>query len=205
MLHSARVIPEVTPWRTPVIRTIPPRTELPRNHRLHRKQGTGSVGQGDSLQTGGCGVFNIELLGQPEGEGERLFNWGRITLGDFIDEFQAPLFDWAPGDYAAHWLESAQRLLRGAPVAVFLTHMVHPTAPYHLGWPAWRRDDRVYVQERLFLRDQLDGDFDPEFPEVHAGPHQETSAEGVKIAQWVVSVRELQDFVERRRRSNGSA
>jgi hypothetical protein len=163
------------------------------------------MGHGDRNHTGGLSVFNIELVGPPEGEGERLFSWGQITLGDFTEEFQAPLFDWAPGDYAAHWLESAQRLLRGAPVAVFMTHMVHPTAEYHLGWPAWRQGDRVYVQERLFLREQLDGAFDPEFPEVHAGAHQETSDEGVKISQWVVSLRDVEDFIERRQRSDGVA
>jgi CdiI N-terminal domain len=143
-------------------------------------------------------VFNIELLGRPEGEGDGLFNWGRLTLGRFQEEFQAPLYEWAPGDYAAHWLESAQRLLRGSPVAVFLTHMARPDAAYHVGWPAWREGDRVYVQERLFLREQLAGSFDPEFPEVHVGPRQELSKEGMRICQWEVAVRHVAAFVERR-------
>jgi CdiI N-terminal domain len=143
-------------------------------------------------------VFDIELLGQPEGQGEALFSWGRLTLGQLREEFQAPLYDWAPGDYVAHWLESAQRLLKGAPVAVFLTHMVRPDAPYHLGWPAWREGDRVYVQERLFLREQLNGAFDPEFPEVHAGPRQEVSVEGERISQWEIGLGDLAAFVGRR-------
>src|SRR5262245_66119345 len=75
-------------------------------------------------------MFNLELLGPPEGAGERLFNWGRITLGHFQEDFQSPLYDWAPGDYEAQWMESAERLVEGASVVVFLTHMVHPTAPY---------------------------------------------------------------------------
>jgi hypothetical protein len=144
-------------------------------------------------------VFDIELIGGPEGEGERLFNWGRITLGHFREEFQAPLYDWASGDYAAHWLESARRLMAGAPVAVFLTHMERPDAAYHLGWPAWREGDQVVVQERLFLREHLNGAFDPEYPEVHAGPRQELSPEGERISQWQVGLRDLAAFVERRR------
>jgi hypothetical protein len=112
-------------------------------------------------------LFDIELLGQPEGEGERLFSWGRITLGHFTDEFQAPLYDWAPGDYTAHWLESAQRLVKGAPVVVFLTHMMRADAPYHLGWPAWRKVTACPAG-RLFLREQPNGAFDPDYPEVHA-------------------------------------
>jgi hypothetical protein len=150
-------------------------------------------------------VFDIELLGRPEGEGDALFNWGRLTLGHFREEFQAPLFEWAPGDYAAHWLETARRLVQGAPVAVFLTHMLRPDAPYHLGWPAWREGDRIYVQERLFLREQLGDTFDPEHPEVHAGPRQRISVEGEPISEWQVTLADVAAFLERRQRPSAAA
>lgn len=146
-------------------------------------------------------MFDIELIGRPEGQGEGLFNWGRITLGHFRDEFQAPLYEWAPGDYAAHWLESAERLVGGAPVAVFLTYMMRPDAPYHVGWPAWRDGDRVHVQERLFLLERLNGTFDPENPEVHAGPRQELSPEGERIRTWQVGIDDVAAYVARRRGS----
>lgn len=106
-------------------------------------------------------MFDIEVIGRPEGEGESLFNWGGITLGCFRDEFQAPPFDWVPADHAPHWLESAQRLVEGEPVAVFLTHMLRPEGDYFLGWPAWHEGDRVWMQERRFLREHLNGASDP--------------------------------------------
>ena len=43
-------------------------------------------------------MFDLELLGRPEGEGDQLFIWGRIRLGHFQDEFQVPLYAWVPGD-----------------------------------------------------------------------------------------------------------
>ncbi|MEZ0336214.1 MAG: hypothetical protein ACAI18_19650 [Gemmatimonadales bacterium] len=144
-------------------------------------------------------AFDLELIGAPEGEGDRLFIWGRLTFGHFTDEFQAPLYDWAPGDYAAQWLEAASRLVEGAECAVFLTHMMHPTAPYHLGWPAWREGEDVYIQERLFLVERLNGPFDPSCPEIHAGRRLERTPEGEKVAQWHVTVRDVADFLERRR------
>jgi hypothetical protein len=146
-------------------------------------------------------VFDIELLGPPEGEGDGLFNWGRLTLGHFREEFQAPLYEWAPADYVAHWVEMARRLVQGAPVAVFLTHMLRPDAPYHLGWPAWREGDLVFVQERLFVREKLHGPFDPECPEVHAGLRQALSVEGEPIAEWQIGVQDVAAFLERRQRS----
>lgn len=150
-------------------------------------------------------MFDITLLGRPEGKGDRLFIWGRLTAGRFQEEFQAPLYDWAPGDYAAHWLESARRLVQGAPVAVFLTHMVRQDAAYHLGWPAWREGERIYLQERLFERERLNGGFDPEYPEVHVGPRREVSVEGLPISQWEVGLRDVAAFVERRQRAEPQA
>jgi contact-dependent growth inhibition (CDI) system CdiI-like immunity protein len=144
-------------------------------------------------------MFNLELLGAPEGAGERLFNWGRITLGHFQEDFQAPLYDWAPGDYEAQWVEAAERLVQGAPVVVFLTHMVHATAPYHIGWPAWREGEVVIVQERLFVASQLPGPFDPAAPEAHLGPRCERSVEGQPISQWRITVGDVAQFLDRRR------
>jgi hypothetical protein len=79
--------------------------------------------------------------------------------------------------------------------------MAHPTAAYHMGWPAWRDGDRVLVQERLFVAEQLDGPFDPEHPEVHLGPRREVSDEGLRISQWTVTLGDVAAFVDRRRRS----
>jgi hypothetical protein len=77
--------------------------------------------------------------------------------------------------------------------------MTGPDAAYYLGWPAWREGERVWVQERLFLREHLNGAFDPEYPEVHAGPRQELSPEGERISQWQVALDDLTAFVQRRR------
>jgi hypothetical protein len=77
--------------------------------------------------------------------------------------------------------------------------MVHPTAPYHLGWPAWRVGDDIYIQERLFLAERLGGPFDPSCPEAHAGTRLERTPEGRRVAQWHVKVQDLADFLKRRR------
>jgi CdiI N-terminal domain len=150
-------------------------------------------------------MFDLELTGAPEGEGDRLFIWGRLTFGHFRDDFQAPLYDWAPGDYVEHWRDAATRLVEGAEVAVFLTHMMHPTAEYHLGWPAWREGETVYVQERLFVTAELTEPFDPLHPEVHAGPRRERTPDGQRIAQWQVGVSDVADFLRRQSRGRSSA
>lgn len=143
-------------------------------------------------------AFDLELVGAPEGEGDRLFIWGRMAFGDFRDDFQAPLYDWAPGDYTAQWLEAASRLVEGAPVVVFLTHMVHPSAAYYVGWPAWREGEHVYLQERLFVTERLNGPFDPQRAELHVGPRKERTPSGEPIAQWRVTLGDVAAFLKLR-------
>ena len=77
--------------------------------------------------------------------------------------------------------------------------MVHPTAPYHIGWPAWREGGVIWVQERLFVASDLAGTFDPSAPEAHVGGRAERSIEGQPISQWQVTVTDVAEYLDRRR------
>ena len=114
-----------------------------------------------------------------------------------------PLFDWAPGDYIAQWLDAAERLVAGEPAVVFVTHMVHPTADYHMGWPAWRDGDRVLVQERLFLAEQLGGPFDVRASRADtSAPGRTCRTRGCAFPSGTVTLSDVAAFVDRRRRSS---
>lgn len=142
-------------------------------------------------------MFNLEFLSGPERGESGTFAWGRITLGSVQEEFQAPLQTWTAADYERQWLQAAARLTGGALSAVFVTHTVHPKAAYHIGWPAWREDDRVYVQERLFLSEQLPGPFEADRAETYVGTRAEVSEEGNPISQWQVRLSDVAAYVER--------
>lgn len=143
-------------------------------------------------------MFDLEILSGPEPGEVRPCIWGRITLGSFQEEFQAPLQTWTAADYEKQWLEAATRLMSGALCAVFLTHMMDPNAAYHIGWSAWRADDRVYVQERLFKIEELAGPFEPDRAEKYVGARTEVSEEGNPISQWQVSLSDIAAYIQRR-------
>jgi hypothetical protein len=79
--------------------------------------------------------------------------------------------------------------------------MAHPTAAYHLGWPARRDGHLVLEQERLVVADQHGGPIEDERPEEHLGPRQQLSDEGLRITHWTLTVKDGAAFVDRRRRS----
>ena len=56
-----------------------------------RRLGARQAEESRKPSNGEVAVFDIEMIGGPEGEGDGLFNWGRLTLGHFREEFQAPL------------------------------------------------------------------------------------------------------------------
>lgn len=142
-------------------------------------------------------MFDIKFISGPEVDSERAFMWGRIVLGTFQDEFQAPLLAWTAADYERSWRRAAELLANDAPCAAFLTHMVDPAASYHIGWPVWREHHQLYVQERLFLVEQLAGPFDPERPEEHVGAREEISVEGNPISQWGVRLADISEYLSR--------
>ena len=72
-------------------------------------------------------------------------------------------------------------------------------APFPARTDEWRVGDDVYIQERLFLAERLSEPFDPACPERHAGPRLERTPEGRRVAEWHVKVRDVADFLNRRR------
>lgn len=102
-------------------------------------------------------MFDIRfVMPASETEGVRVQR-GRITLGDFAEEFEAPLQLWSAVQYEAQWRAAAKRLVsgeRGSGFVVWATDMKEP--PYALWWPAWHDGDRIVMQNQLL--------FDKDFP-----------------------------------------
>lgn len=80
---------------------------------------------------------------------------GRITLGEYTEEFVALLDPWTRADYERHWREAARRMAEGADRTAFFT------SAFEFRWTMWREADRVYVQEHFLLADGFPEPFDP--------------------------------------------
>ena len=63
-----------------------------------------------------------------------------------------------------------------------------------------RESEQRALQRWSKLAIQLNGAFDPEYPEVHVGPRQEISEEGERISQWELKLNDFAAFVKRRRK-----
>jgi CdiI N-terminal domain len=139
-------------------------------------------------------MLDLRFLGTGEDGALR----GLITVGDHAEGFLAALGYWGAPDYERQWLGAARRLLDGEERSAFFTSVLDPAeTTYEHWWPAWREDERVYVQQHRLVLSQLEGPLDLRDPYRHVRERQQISEHGHRIAEWRVRLRDVADFVAR--------
>jgi hypothetical protein len=142
----------------------------------------------------GDGGFDIRFIGDvPEsleeflGEGAMGLR-GRITLGDYAEEFMALLGPWAREDYERHWREAALRLARGADRTAFFT------SAFEFRWTLWRVGDHVFAREHSLEADGFPEPFDP--ANLYAHIQDRTAA---PVSEWRLDFGAVAAFAARAR------
>ena len=118
--------------------------------------------------------------------------WGRITLGDHVEGFAAPIDFWRREDYERQWLEAARRLLGGSDRTGFFT------AVYWTWWTMWREGERVFVHEEIILEDRFAGPYDGTAPYHIIRDRTTHSEDGDEISTWEVALDDVRAYVKRR-------
>ncbi|HEV8482165.1 MAG TPA: hypothetical protein VGV87_01295 [Blastocatellia bacterium] len=142
-------------------------------------------------------MFNLKSTSEPYWSAERdeRVLRGRITLGDFSEEFESSLSYWAQADYEHQWLEAAGRIKAGQTKSAFIVDMYDPSkTPFIMRWPIWRRDKTILVQNRLLLFKNLTVAFKATNPYIHIGERATKNDDGEAISEWQVSLKDIQDF-----------
>jgi hypothetical protein len=146
---------------------------------------------------GSHGAFDIRFISdRPESLAEFLGKgaWGlrgRITLGDYAEEFLALQGTWAREDYERHWLQAARLLLRGADRTAFFT------SAYEFRWTLWRVGDRVYAQEHFLAVPGFPEPFDADDLYTHIQDRRTRTEDGATISEWTVDLASIAAFVAR--------
>lgn len=116
---------------------------------------------------------------------------GRITLGDYAEEFLALQGTWQRADYERHWLQAARRLLQGADRTAFFT------SAFEFRWTLWRAGDRVYAQEHFLDAEGFPEPFDAGDLYAHIQDRQTRTQEGTMISEWTLDLASIAEFVAR--------
>jgi CdiI N-terminal domain len=74
--------------------------------------------------------------------------------------------------------------------------MVDPaTATYIFGWPMYRVNENVFIQNHILFFDQLQSPFDERNPFSSVPERQTTNEDGDGISEWSVRINELEEFL----------
>jgi hypothetical protein len=152
-------------------------------------------------------MFNMEFLtsltNPPDSvktefsEMNPLIGRGRITVGSFSEQFEAPLYFWSREDYKKQWRAAVSRLASGATKTALLTAM-HPADAECLitWWPLYRDQQTVYVQNHLLDLRTLTDLFSIANMDQFVRPHQTRDDEGNKISEWPIPFTEVLQYLE---------
>ena len=144
-------------------------------------------------------MFSIELRARRKTEEEGIGfaeTSGRIVIGDFTETFAVPLGFWDEPDYSRSWRQAFQ-VLNANPHATscLMTAMTDPSnSNFLVGWPMYREDEDVYIQNQLIFLDQIEGTFDPEAPWDSVRPRHTINEDGNKISEWITPMDSLREF-----------
>jgi hypothetical protein len=117
-------------------------------------------------------------------------------LGEFSEEFVAPLVFWAADDYRRQWREAAERILGGYESSCFVAAMREsPLDGAIFLWPAYRIGDAMYFQHKLLLPELVKGRFDPLNPYAQVDEQRALSEQSEPISEWQVSVGDIARFL----------
>lgn len=110
---------------------------------------------------------------------------GRITIGNFSEQFEASLSFWCRDDYIKQWKNGLVRLADGEYQSCLITSMYDPsTANFIIRWNLYRDKCAVHVQNSLLILDDIQGALNPSDPYSHIPERRLKNEYGQKISEW---------------------
>lgn len=128
---------------------------------------------------------------------------GEIRLGDYHEDFLAPLGPWAPTDYERQRREAAARLLAGRPAAFW-------TVPWQFWWVLWPESGEAIVHEELVLAERIEAGGYVVAPPAGYAPYEligarvSHSEDGEPVSEWRVPLVAVRRWLVRGQSPSGA-
>lgn len=122
---------------------------------------------------------------------------GRITIGDFNEDFHASTEYWTPEQYKSQWQEAIKRLQNGYPKSILITSMVNPDHANFIGsWSIYLDGNIVHFQNNYMAFDQLDSPFDENNPYLSISDREICNEDGEDISEWSIDLETITSFLK---------
>lgn len=123
---------------------------------------------------------------------------GTLRLGEAIEGFAANLSVWSKRDYESHWRRELLALVRGQSKAALVVSYNDPQAASNMEiWRVYRDGECLHFQNQILWYSDLPPAFDILEMSRYMSDRQVVTAEGHRISEWDVSLREVELFLRR--------
>jgi hypothetical protein len=141
--------------------------------------------------------FTDEPVEYPDEEDRVPFGPGLLVMGETKEGILANLGEWNKKDYVSHWRRELQAIVEGSLKVALISSYCDPLQNLNMEiWPLYREGDLVRIQNRYLWC----GTFPPGFKvsdlNDFIGDRVEVE-DGHRLSEWVVTVQDIQEFLER--------
>lgn len=148
--------------------------------------------------------FNIEVTSKkPEKIDGLLSHWGRITIGDFSEEFVMPLNSWTLDQYKQQWQNGLEQIKNHDFSCLVVTVQNLESSPLIETWNLYKDENKIFIQNSLLINETVEhksrklSDFNAnncyEFIDY---PKEIVTEDGKKISEWNISTKDFFSSLE---------
>jgi hypothetical protein len=146
--------------------------------------------------------FNIEVVSKkPKKINKELVYIGRITIGDFQENFHMPLDSWTVEEYKQQWKEGLERIKTHDSSCLIVTISRLKTNPFIIVWLLYKVNNIIFIQNQLLVSEILKEiaidlpPYDAKTCYQYVTPRETISEEdGRKISEWQINVSDIPEL-----------
>ena len=97
--------------------------------------------------------FSIKVISKPELEGDYLYAYGQIRIGDFKERFRMAIAEWTIKDYKKQWREGIKHL-KDHDTSCFISSATNMSkSPFVWIYLLYKVEATVFIQQQLLYKD----------------------------------------------------
>lgn len=130
-------------------------------------------------------------------EFEELCVKGELVIGDFREEFNAPVEIWSAWDYKKQWLAAIERFTQntGENKCALVVQMRNPGgSEFILCWNLHREGERIFIRNQMVFCQGNEALIEEGVFDRLIGDRETESEDGEKISEWETSMDDVLEF-----------
>lgn len=125
---------------------------------------------------------------------------GLIQLGDYSENLIIPIEYWTKEQYEEQWQNALHDICnRPNSSTLIVTAMFDVTySEYVECWALYRKDDTIFVQNKLLFTSDINYEFDINKLSEYIGERKTVTEEGHLISEWVILKEDISNYLTKK-------